>query len=118
MSGAKDLLAGARTAAERMEIFDPVVEELFHVEQDYLEKLFKRFFSQKTSRQEGSLAFFKCQLRRTNVNGQVKGGFQAHSDFIHTVGEALLIQLCMKKFSMDSLESEPVIPNLNLPENI
>lgn len=37
MSGAKDLLAGARTAAERMEIFDPVVEELFHVEQDYLE---------------------------------------------------------------------------------
>lgn len=76
MSGAKDLLAGAHTAAERMEIFDPVVEELFHVEQDYLEKLFKRFFSPKTSRQEGSLAFFKCQLRRTNVNGQVKGGFQ------------------------------------------
>lgn len=37
MSGAKDLLAGAHTAAERMEIFDPVVEELFHVEQDYLE---------------------------------------------------------------------------------
>lgn len=37
MSGAKDLLAGAYTAAERMEIFDPVVEELFHVEQDYLE---------------------------------------------------------------------------------
>lgn len=118
MSGAKDLLAGAHTAAERMDVFDPVVEELFHVEQDYLEKLFKRFFSTKTSRQEGSLAFFKCQLRRTNVNGQVKGGFQAHSDFIHTVGEALLIQLCMKKFSMDSLESEPVILNLNLPENI
>ncbi|XP_062567378.1 uncharacterized protein LOC134229640 isoform X2 [Saccostrea cucullata] len=118
MSGAKDLLAGAHTATERMEIFDPVIEELFHVEQDFLEKMFKRFYSTKTSRQEGSLAFFKCQLRRTNVNGQVKGGFQAHSDFLHTVGEALLIQLCMKKFSMDSLESEPVIPNLSLPENI
>lgn len=37
MSGAKDLLAGAHTAVERMEIFDPVIEELFHVEQDFLD---------------------------------------------------------------------------------
>lgn len=36
MSGAKDL-AGAHTAVERMEIFDPVIEELFHVEQDFLD---------------------------------------------------------------------------------
>lgn len=36
MSGAKDLFASAHTAAERMDIFYPVVKELFNVEQDYL----------------------------------------------------------------------------------
>lgn len=36
ISGAKDLFVGAHTAAKRMDIFDPVVEELLHVEQDYL----------------------------------------------------------------------------------
>lgn len=93
MSGAKDLLAGAHTAAERMEIFDPVVEELFHVEQDYLEKLFKRFFS--TSQQEGSLALSKCQLRKTNLNDQVKGEFQAHTT---------IYAILMKLYSFNSVE--------------
>lgn len=70
MSGAKDHLAGAHTAAKRMHTFDPIAEELFGVD-DYLEKL---FFS--TSRHEGSLAPSKCQLRKTNLNDQVEGEFQ------------------------------------------
>lgn len=37
MSRAKDHLAGAHTATKRMHIFDPVAEELFGVEYDYLE---------------------------------------------------------------------------------
>lgn len=38
MSGAKDHLAGAHTAAKRMHTFDPIAEELFGVD-DYLEVL-------------------------------------------------------------------------------
>lgn len=37
MSGAENFFAGAHTAPERIDIFDSVVEELFHVEQEYLE---------------------------------------------------------------------------------
>lgn len=37
MSGAKDLLAGSHSAVERVEHFSPIIEELFHIEQDFLE---------------------------------------------------------------------------------
>ncbi|XP_062604516.1 uncharacterized protein LOC134266312 [Saccostrea cucullata] len=118
MSGAKDLLAGAHSSVERLEHFSPIIEELFHIEQDFLEKLYKKFYTTQSMRQQGSLAFYKCQLKRSNVNGQVKGAFQPHSDFVHTVGEALLVRMCMEKFSMDTLESKPDFSKLNMPENI
>ena len=37
MSGAKDLVAGAHTAVERLEHFSPIIEELFHIEQDFFD---------------------------------------------------------------------------------
>ena len=37
MSGAKDLRAGARNRPQKFDMFSPIIEELFHVEQDFLE---------------------------------------------------------------------------------
>ena len=60
-----------------------------------LQKLFKTLFRGDTVRAEGSLPFYKNHIWRENVNGKVKGRFQAHFDFIVTVTEALILELAM-----------------------
>ena len=74
----------------------------------------KRFYI--AGRDRGTLQNFKSLLNRTNVNGLVKGKFQAHEDFIHTVGEGLLLQFCMGKLRMEDTNDKPTLPGL--PANI
>ena len=45
MSGAKGLRAGSALAEERFDILTPIVEEFFHVEQDYLEVSISSFIT-------------------------------------------------------------------------
>ncbi|XP_053398465.1 uncharacterized protein LOC128556828 [Mercenaria mercenaria] len=83
---ARQLRAGAHTRTERLEQFTPVVEEMYHVQQDLLEKIIKKFYSTECSREVGPLAHYRAVLHRTNVNGQVKSGvYEFHKDFIFTV---------------------------------
>ncbi|XP_077867383.1 uncharacterized protein LOC144356546 [Saccoglossus kowalevskii] len=60
---AKNLRAGTHTPTERLEQISPVVEEFFHMEQDLLEKMVKKFFKSENSREGGTLAHFKALLR-------------------------------------------------------
>ena len=69
-----------------------------------------------SARDEGSLPYYKVQLERTNVNGLVKGKFQAHEDFNRTVGSGLLLRLAMDKMGMENLNDKANVPGL--PENI
>jgi hypothetical protein len=46
-----------------------------------LQKIYKNFYKVETSRKQGTLAFFKGRLQRTNVNGQVKTAYEANKDF-------------------------------------
>ncbi|WAR09365.1 LOW QUALITY PROTEIN: hypothetical protein MAR_019323, partial [Mya arenaria] len=95
---ARYLRAGTHTRTERLEHFTPVIEELFHVQQDLLEcsscgivqKVYflKLVYHRRslTAREAGSLANYRAVLHRTNVNGQVKAnGYEAHKDFLLTV---------------------------------
>ena len=59
------------------------------------QKLFKRLYNDNTVRVPGSLAYYRNLLRRTNVNGQVKGRYQSHLDFLLTCTEALIVNLAM-----------------------
>ena len=76
----------------------------------------KRFYTGQDYRMEGTLPSFKSLLNRGNVNGKVKGRFQAHEDFIHTVGDGLLLQFCMDKLHMTDTADIPTLPGL--PDNI
>ncbi|KAH3719422.1 hypothetical protein DPMN_062255 [Dreissena polymorpha] len=83
---ARVLRSGTHSRTERFDQLSPVIEELFHVQQDLLEKIIKTFYIPETAREEGSLAQYRAILHRTNVNGQVKAnGYESHKDFLITV---------------------------------
>jgi hypothetical protein len=83
MDSAKMLRAGTHSPAERLQQFSPIVIEFFHVQQDLLEKIFKTFYVNNSSRYEGTLSNLKAELHRTNVNCAVKSNsaYKPHKDF-------------------------------------
>ncbi|XP_052089389.1 uncharacterized protein LOC127726061 isoform X1 [Mytilus californianus] len=114
--GAKTLRAGAHTKQERFDQLYPIVIELFHTLQDFLEKLCKRFLKLGNSRDQGTLANLKILIQRSNVNGKVKSRFKAHEDFVLTVGHSYFLEYAMKKFDMKDLDDTPT--HKLLPENV
>ena len=80
------------------------------------QKLFVRFYKKGVIADVCSLPFFRLELDRTNVNGEVKGKYQAHNDFMHTVGSSLLLKLSMDKMGMAEPEDMPIVEGM--PENV
>ncbi|XP_061170356.1 uncharacterized protein LOC133179673 [Saccostrea echinata] len=74
--GAKALRAGCHTIQERMEQLNPIIIELFHTLQDFLQKMCKKFLKLNQGRDVGTLANLKVEIQRTNVNGNVKNWFK------------------------------------------
>lgn len=116
LQGAASLRSGAHTATERLEQLQPVIVELFHTLQDFLEKLCKRFLDLKNSREVGTLAWYKVLIHRDNVNGKVKSRFAAHEDFVSTVGKALFRECALDHFGMSDNTSE--LTCHNPPDNV
>ncbi|XP_033748132.1 uncharacterized protein LOC117333109 [Pecten maximus] len=112
LQGAKNLVAGALTPKDRLEHLYPVIMEMFHTLQDLLEKLYKRFYSNTSGRERGTLCHMKILIERSNVNGKVKTRFEAHEDFVLTVGCAYFLSFILKHFHMDSIEDKPQHPLL------
>ncbi|XP_052216225.1 uncharacterized protein LOC127868952 [Dreissena polymorpha] len=110
LEGAKSLRAGAHTTSERFDHLDPVIIEMFHTLQDYLEKLCKKFLDFGKARDPGTLANLKIAIQRVNVNGNVKSRFKAHEDFIITCGTSYLYSYILSKFNMETLEDFPKHP--------
>lgn len=99
---ARHLRAGTHTRTDRLEQLYPVIEEMFHVQQDLLEKIVKTYYTSETAREGGTLANYRAVLHRNNVNGQVKAnGYEAHKDFIITVARALIVELASEKLGLD-----------------
>ena len=76
----------------------------------------KNLYLKGSTRDDCSLPYFKNKLNRKNVNGKVKGKYQAHNDFVHTVGSSLMLRLAMDKMAMENIGDKPNCPGL--PENI
>ena len=56
--------------------------------------------------------YFKSRLKRTDVNGKVKGRFQAHTDLLVSVGEALIVEQALEMLGMTGPTDAPtkVVP--------
>ncbi|CAC5402478.1 unnamed protein product [Mytilus coruscus] len=109
---AKSLRAGAFTAEDRLEHLTPIVVEMFHTLQDFLEKMYKRFFKTDSGRDKGTLYSLKLLIQRSNVNGKVKSRFEAHEDFALTVGCAYFLNFIMQHFKMKDLADTPSHPKM------
>ena len=47
------------------------------------QKAYKELFNRQSATEKGTLYYFKCILRRKDINGQVKnGGYREHSDLL------------------------------------
>ncbi|XP_076090697.1 uncharacterized protein LOC143062794 [Mytilus galloprovincialis] len=112
LQGAKSLRAGAFTAEDRLEHLTPIVVEMFHTLQDFLEKMYKRFFKTDSGRDKGTLYSLKLLIQRSNVNGKVKSRFEAHEDFALTVGCAYFLIFIMQHFEMKDLNDTPKHPKI------
>ncbi|XP_033729230.1 uncharacterized protein LOC117318339 [Pecten maximus] len=113
LQGAKGLQDGSLTATDRLEHLDPMIVELFHTVMDFLEKLYKRFFNKSSGREKGTLYNLKILIQRSNVNGNVKSRFEAHEDFIMTVGCGYFLSYILHFFQMENLSDEPKHPLLS-----
>ncbi|XP_062576937.1 uncharacterized protein LOC134238840 [Saccostrea cucullata] len=113
LQSAKALQDGALTATDRLEHLDPMIVEMFHTLMDLLEKLYKRFFNTASGREKGTLYHIKVLIERSNVNGKVKSRFEAHEDFILTVGCAYFLSYILHFFGMKTLTEEPQHPLLS-----
>ncbi|XP_061190846.1 uncharacterized protein LOC133198962 [Saccostrea echinata] len=109
LQGAKAIQDGALTPTDRLEHLEPIIVEMFHTLQDLLEKLYKRFYK-LSGRDKGTLYSLKLVIERSNVNGKVKGRFEAHEDFVLTVGCAYFLSYVMNKFNMETMDDEPEHP--------
>ncbi|XP_052807443.1 uncharacterized protein LOC128236553 [Mya arenaria] len=107
LQGAKSLRAGAHTATERFDHLHPIIVELFHTLQDFLEKMAKKFLNLQCGRDQGTLGNMKIQIQRSNVNGNVKSRYKAHEDFVVTCGLSYFLSYIMHHFNMATITDSP-----------
>ncbi|KAL5016965.1 hypothetical protein ScPMuIL_006554 [Solemya velum] len=112
---ARNLRTLSVTPEKRFDDLNPIVCEMWHCEQDFLEKCYKTLY--KADNASGTLNFFKTILHRTNVNGQVKGHFQSHYDLLMAVGEGLVKEQFFEFFNMENETSKPAHPLLTEVED-
>ncbi|CAG2216753.1 unnamed protein product [Mytilus edulis] len=55
-------------------------------------KFYKAMYDKGSVRSEGSLAYFKAKLQRTDVSGKVKGHFKSHMAFLSFTGESVIAE--------------------------
>ncbi|KAK3093760.1 hypothetical protein FSP39_019826 [Pinctada imbricata] len=73
MQDAKDLKALSTTAQGRLAHLEPVVCELWHLKQDFLEKLCKTFYEKATAAEQGTLqSFNNSEKKRCEWESKVK----------------------------------------------
>ncbi|CAC5375610.1 unnamed protein product [Mytilus coruscus] len=110
--GAKNLRLMSPTASRRLEHLRPVVIELWHLKQDYLEKTFKALYKMDSLDKLGTLAFWRNRLKKTDVNGKVKGHFNSHSEFFKLIVRELICEQAFELFNLNLEDNTPYPQNI------
>ncbi|KAK3099684.1 hypothetical protein FSP39_007984 [Pinctada imbricata] len=109
LEGAKDLKRLSTTPVGRLEHIHPLVCELWHLKQDLLEKLFKRFYNKASSAQPCTLSFFKIILKKSDVSLKVKSNFRAHFDFL-----TMIVKEMIREQFLEVIDGT----HIDIPDNI
>ncbi|XP_067664403.1 uncharacterized protein [Haliotis asinina] len=121
LQGAKALREGTHTVQSRFDQLEPVIVEMFHTLQDFLEKLCRKFLKLDKGIDKGTLGHLKLVIQRSNVDGKVKVRFKAHEQFVDVVGTSYFLQLTKHMFGLkdlsDDLKHPDIPPKVNLWHN-
>ncbi|XP_076116504.1 uncharacterized protein LOC143083974 [Mytilus galloprovincialis] len=108
-AGAINLRLMSPTSTGRLEHVQPVVCELWHLKQDYLEKCYKALYKKESMTEEGKMSYFRNVLKKNDVNGKVKGHFKTHSEFFKILTESIIREQALELFNMNDT-SDDIFP--------
>lgn len=111
-SGAKVLRASEGNVEDRFGHLGPITFEMFHLLMNYLKVYFDYLYSDKSTRDIGTL---KCEINcvmRTQVDCDVKKAYEADKDFVVSFIDAHLVELLCEYFG---LEDHLSLPTKNIP---
>jgi len=111
-SGAKRLMIGAPTPADRFAHLTPITAEFFHMAMKLLSVSFKRLFDAKSSREIGTMKAEQVRIQRTTVSADVSNTYTADKEFFISFVNAYIVEAILQYFDMDDTLSSPRVKTL------
>ncbi|KAK6175941.1 hypothetical protein SNE40_014314 [Patella caerulea] len=102
---AKNLRTLSVSPEKKFDDLSPIVCEMWHSKQDFLEKCYKALY--KVENTPGTLHYFKTILHRNDVNGKVKGRFKPHHELLVAVGEGMIREQILEFCNMECEDDIP-----------
>ncbi|XP_068685296.1 uncharacterized protein [Montipora foliosa] len=103
LAGAKDLRAGSHTPQDRLDHLYPYRIVDWHTKRSFLKVIFKKLYK-NSGREQGTLRYFRENLQRRNVTGDVKHYEDCEQLFL-TVGKSFTIEALLHFFGMETKDS-------------
>ena len=99
---AKYIRCGGHTNADRLEHVNPILIENWHTKRAYLAVLWQQLYKQESSRDKGTLKYYRELLQRNNIPADVNKNFDAVKQFLTLVVKCFVIEGALEFFEMES----------------
>ncbi|XP_053380076.1 uncharacterized protein LOC123537039 [Mercenaria mercenaria] len=106
---AQKAMSNADSGLERLEGFISKIED-FHRLMNFLEAIHRTTYNTESSRDRGTIYYYRNFLNARNVKGGVKNSYRAYKHLYYTVFDAMCCVLFLNNFGLDSAESEIPLP--------
>ncbi|WAR03956.1 LOW QUALITY PROTEIN: hypothetical protein MAR_010514 [Mya arenaria] len=106
---AQQAMRNADSGLERLEGFISKIED-FHRLMNFLEAIHRLSYNTQSSRDRGTVHYYRNLLNARNVKGEVKNSYRAYKQLYYTLFDAICCVLFLKKFELDSCDSTIPVP--------